>query len=437
MNERLRGSNPRGMPHVVIVGGGFGGLHAVRSLKKASAFVTLIDKRNFHLFQPLLYQVATGGLSPADISSPLRGVLRRQDSVQVVRSEVKGINVNGGQVLLDDSEIQYDYLVLATGSSHHYFGNELWAEHAPGLKTVEDAVAIRNHLFRVFEEAEYELDMTKRMSLLTFVIVGGGPTGVEMAGAIGELAHETIWKDFHNIDPRSSRILVLEMGDRILPSFPEGLSTKAVRSLGELGVEVRTGCRVTSIEEGVVALEYGGREEALHAGTVLWAAGVKASSLGEDLAQETTAQLDDSGRVIVEADCSLPGRPEVFVIGDLAHFAHPNGHPVPAVATAAMQQGDYVGKAIQKRIEGRATEPFRYKEKGRMAVIGRAEAVADLKKLKFSGYPAWLLWLFVHLMYLVGYENRLVVFVQWAWNYFTKNRRARLITEPCRGRDEA
>lgn len=431
MHRQFQEPTHAGKPHVVIVGGGFGGLNAARSLGKAVVFVTLIDKRNFHLFQPLLYQVATGGLSPADISSPLRGVLKRQDSVQILQAEVQAIDTVRRRVFLHDGDIHYDYLVLATGATHHYFGHDEWATKAPGLKTVEDATSIRNRILGVFEEAEYELDLERRTSLMTFVVVGGGPTGVELAGAIGELATQTLRADFRNIDPRGARILLLEAGERILASFPERLSHRAVHSLARLGVEVRTRALVTSIEHGRLQVKHPDREESILADTVLWAAGVKASPLAESISMQSGAGLDRAGRLIVLPDCSVPGHPEIFVIGDAAHFAHQNGDPLPGVAPVAMQQGRYIGRAIRARVRGKEVEPFHYVDKGSLAVIGRAAAVAHMRTLEFSGYPAWLLWLFVHLMYLVGYDNRLLVFIQWALNYFTKNRGARLITEPC------
>jgi NADH dehydrogenase len=387
----------------------------------------LVDRRNHHLFQPLLYQVATGGLSPADIASPLRGVFGRRRNVRVVMAELEDIDPEERVVRLDGGETAYRFLVLATGATHHYFGNDSWRDLAPGLKSVEDAITIRNRIFDAFEKAERETDPKRREALMTFVIVGGGPTGVEMAGAVGELARQTLRRDFRKIDPRRSRILLAEGEDRLLVSFPEDLSAKAAASLKRLGVDVQTSTLVSAIEPGKVVFTRDGKETLIPAETVIWAAGLKASWVGRVLSERTGARLDKSGRVLVEPDCSVAGYPDIFVIGDLAHFEQ-EGVPLPGVAPVAMQQGGYVARAIEARLDGKAIEPFRYVDKGRLAVIGRAAAVADFGRFRFSGYPAWLLWVFVHLTYLVGFQNRLLVLLQWAWNYFTRNRSARLIT---------
>jgi NADH dehydrogenase len=413
---------------VVIIGGGFGGLNAARTLRRAPVSVTLLDRRNFHLFQPLLYQVATGGLSPANIAAPLRGILSRQRNATVLLAEAVDIDVARRAVLLSDGEVTYDTLVVATGASHHYFGHDEWAPLAPGLKTIEDAIEIRRRLLVAFEAAEREPDREVRRAWLTFVVVGGGPTGVELAGALGEIANDTLKHDFRSINPAEAEILLLEAADRVLPVYPADLSAKAERALGRLGVTVRTDSAVTGIEAHAVAIRRGEREEAIAARTVLWAAGVQASPLGRRLAEATGAETDRAGRLIVQPDLTVPGHPEVFVIGDLALCRDERGQPLPAVAPVAMQQGRYVGRVIESRLRDKAVRPFRYRHRGSMATIGRATAVADLGRVHLSGYLGWLAWLFVHLMNLVGYQNRLLVLLQWAWNYVTRNRAARLIT---------
>lgn len=413
--------NPR---HVVIVGGGFGGLNAALRLRRAPARVTLVDRRNFHLFQPLLYQVATGGLSPADITSPLRAVVKRQRNTRVLQAEVADLDADRRRVVLTDGAIDYDTLIVATGARHDYFGNADWADRAPGLKTVEDATRIRARILGAFEAAERETSPEPRQALLTFVVVGAGPTGVELSGAIGELARGTLRRDFRNFDPASSRVLLVEGADRVLPSYPETLSTRARRSLERLGVRVRTATRVQEIDETGVTLVHDRGSERVAAATVLWAAGIRASSLGEVLERRAGAVRDNTGRVGVTGDCSLPGHPEIFVIGDLARFEHGLDEPLPALAGVACQQGAYVARRIRRG----STRPFRYVDRGSLAVIGRAAAVADFGRLRFSGYFAWLVWLFVHIMLLVGFENRVLVFVQWAFNYLTRHRGARLIT---------
>jgi NADH dehydrogenase len=414
---------------VVIIGGGFGGLYAAKSLRRAPVSVTLIDRRNFHLFQPLLYQVATGALSPGEIASPLRHVLRKHRNTKVLLAEVVDIGVEGRRVILRDGETPYDDLVVATGATHHYFGHDQWARAAPGLKTVEDATAIRARVLSAFERAERETDPDQQRAWLNFVIVGGGPTGVELAGALGEIANDTLRRDFRHIDPARSQILLIEGADRVLPTFPADLSGKAERQLMALGVRTRTNAHVTDIHEGGVTVRVGGREECITARTVLWAAGVRASPLGKVLAERAGATLDKAGRVLVEPDLSLPGHPEIRVIGDLANFVHQGGKPLPGVAPVAMQQGHYVAVAIRKKARGEpSTRPFRYFDKGNLATIGRNKAVADFGKFHFAGFPAWFLWVFVHLMYLVEFENRVLVLVKWVFNYITRNRGARLIT---------
>ncbi|HEY9599266.1 MAG TPA: NAD(P)/FAD-dependent oxidoreductase [Cyanophyceae cyanobacterium] len=425
-------NEPENQPlhHVVIVGGGFGGLYAAHHLRKAPVKVTLIDKRNFHLFQPLLYQVATGGLSPADIASPLRAVLSPNKNTKVLMGNVTDINPQQQTVQLHDEELSYDTLIVATGVSHYYFGNEQWASQAPGLKTVEDALDMRHRIFAAFEAAEKEPDPEQRRAWLTFVIVGGGPTGVELAGALAELAHNTLKNDFRSIDTSEARILLLEGVDRVLPPYPPELSAKAQASLERLGVTVQTNTLVTNLEDNLVTIRQGDRTEQIPARTILWAAGMKASGIGEVLAQRTGVKCDRAGRVIVQPDLSLPRYPNIFVIGDLANFPHQyeDGKPLPGVAPVAMQQGDYVARLIQKRLKGETLPAFHYTNYGSLAVIGRNAAVVDLGFVKFSGFFAWLVWIFVHIFFLIEFDNKLLVMIQWAWNYFTRKRGARLIT---------
>jgi NADH dehydrogenase len=415
------------MVRVVIVGGGFGGLYAARSLRRAPVEVTLVDRRNFHLFQPLLYQVATGGLSPADIASPLRSVLRAQPNVTVLLGEVTDFDVAGRRLILSDGELHYDLLIVAAGSRHHYFGNEQWAAVAPGLKTIEDATEIRRRLLLAFETAEREPHPSRRAAWMTFVVVGGGPTGVELAGAVAEIARDTLRKDFRSIDARTSRILLLEGMAQVLPSYPAALAARAKASLERLGVGVRLETRVVDVGPSQVTVRGAGGEERIATRTVLWAAGVRADALAERLSRAAGSETDPAGRLIVEPDLTLPGHPEILVIGDMAHFRQ-DGAPLPALAPVAMAEGRYAARVVRARILGREPAPFRYRDKGTMATIGRSHAVADLGWLRFSGFPAWLVWLFVHLMYLVEFENRLLVLIQWAWSYFTRNRGARLIT---------
>ncbi|HBB31532.1 MAG TPA: FAD-dependent oxidoreductase [Cyanobacteria bacterium UBA8803] len=429
MFNQAKNQNPH---HVVIVGGGFGGLYAAQALKKAPVKVTLIDKRNFHLFQPLLYQVATGELSPADISSPLRGVLSDQKNAQVLMGEVIGVDPQQQTLKLQNTELSYDTLIVATGVSHHYFGNDQWAKKAPGLKTIEDAMEMRRRILLAFEAAEKEPDPEKRRAWLTFVLVGGGPTGVELAGALAELAYNTLKSDFRHINTSETKILLLEGMDRILPPYPPQLSAKAQSSLERLGVTVQTGTLVTTIEDEQVTIRRGEQIEQISAKTILWAAGMKASAMGEALARSTGAQLDRVGRVIVNQDLSVGGYSNIFVIGDLANFPHQykNGQPLPGVAPVAMQEGLYVANLIRKRLKGETLPPFHYRDYGNLAVIGRNSAVVDLGFVKFSGFLAWLAWIFVHIFFLIEFDNKLVVMIQWAWNYFTRKRGARLITNP-------
>jgi NADH:ubiquinone reductase (H+-translocating) len=420
--------------HVVIIGGGFGGLYAAQALKRAPVRVTLIDRRNFHLFQPLLYQIAVGGLSPGDIASPLRSVLRRSNA-KVVMDEVISIEPRQYKLFLRKREIVYDTLIIAAGSRHHYFGNDLWETYAPGLKTIEDALDIRRRVFLTFENAELESDPQKRRALLTFVTIGGGPTGVELAGALGELTRSTLKNEFRAIKPEESNIILLEGGKRILPSYPPSLSTKAQQALERLGVVVRTEALVTEVQTDRVVYRRGNETLEIEAHTTLWAAGMKASSLGTDLSRSTGAETDKAGRVIVNQDLTVPGFSSIFVIGDLAHLST-DGNPLPGLATVAMQQGRYAAKVIRNRLKGKDTKPFRFRNRGNLAVIGRNAAVADLGRVRFSGFSAWLIWAMVHIVYLIEFDNKLLVMIQWMWNYFTRKRGARLITETVRARPD-
>jgi NADH:ubiquinone reductase (H+-translocating) len=422
-------ATPAPAPHrVVIIGGGFGGLYAAKDLGRAPVQVTLVDRRNFHLFQPLLYQVATGGLSPGEIASPLRHVLSRNRNTTVWMGEVTDIDAAGRRVILRDGELPYDTLVVAPGSSHHYFGHNEWAQFAPGLKTIEDATEIRGRILSAFESAEREPDPEKRSAWLTFIVVGAGATGVELAGALGEIANDTLRGDFRSIHPEQACILLLEHADRVLPVYPPNLSAKAEQALIGLGVRTRLCTSVTGIDAEGVMLKQGEHEERIAARTVLWAAGVAASPLGQALARGAGAQLDRGGRVMVDPDLSVPGHPEILVIGDLANFTHQTGKPLPGVAPVAMQEGRYAAQLIRRRVRGQSSPPFHYFDKGSLATIGRAAAVADFGRIQFDGFLAWIAWLFIHLLYLVEFENRLLVLMEWAYNYATHNRGARLIT---------
>ena len=405
---------------MVIVGGGFGGLYAARALGKAPVEVTVVDRTNHHVFQPLLYQVATASLSPSQIAYPIRGVLRHQKNTRVLLADVVAVDPARRVVKLSDGELAYDWLILAPGARHSYFGHAEWEPFAPGLKTLDDALEIRSRILVAFERAERESDPERRRALLTFVVVGGGPTGVELAGAIGEIACKVMARDFRSIDTRDARTILVEAGPRILPAFPADLSEKAERSLERLCVEVRTGEAVTRMESGAVWLG----EERIAAGTVLWAAGVEPSPLARSLG----VPLDRAGRAIVNADLTIPGHPEVFVIGDLAACRDAAGRLLPGLAPVAIQQGEYAARAVMRSVRGEARAPFRYRDKGTMATIGRNAAVVDLGRLRFSGYPAWLLWCFIHILWLIGFRNRFLVMIEWAWAYLRFERSARLIT---------
>lgn len=407
---------------VVIVGGGFAGLNAAKTLADVPVWVTIIDRRNHHLFQPLLYQVATAALSPADIASPIRRVFRKQANVEVLLGEVTSVDTAAREVVLQNDRIGYDYLIIATGASHAYFGNDQWADFAPGLKTLEDALLIRRRILMAFETAERIKDQHERDALMTFVVVGGGPTGVELAGAVAEMANRTLANEFDHIDPKRSRIFLLEGVDRILPPFAPSLSRNARRELERLGVTVRTGTFVTDIDTGGVTIG----DERIEARTVLWAAGVKASSLGAGLG----APLDRAGRVQVQPDLSIQGQPEIFVAGDLAAITSDHGKPVPGVAPAATQQGRWTAQNILRLVNHQPTRPFVYHDRGNMAVVARNEAVAEIAGLKLTGFIAWLAWALVHILNLIGFRNRVQVAVQWFWSYLTHQRGARLITQP-------
>ncbi|QQS49201.1 MAG: NAD(P)/FAD-dependent oxidoreductase [Acidobacteriota bacterium] len=406
-------------PHVIIVGGGFGGLTAARELDRAAVRITLIDRTNHHLFQPLLYQVAMAGLSPAEIAAPIRSILRNQKNVTVLLDEVTGVSLERNELALRDRTIGYDFLVLATGGKTSYFGHDEWERYAPGLKDLEDAVEIRRRVLLAFEAAEKEADPGRKRELLTFVVVGGGPTGVELAGAIAELARFVLARDFRRIDPQSAEILLLEGGPRILSSFEPSLSEKAVRHLNDLGVRVRTEASVTGIDETGVSLG----AERIRVATVIWAAGIRATSLTDKLG----IPVDRAGRLTVAPDLSLPGFPNAFAIGDMTYFEQ-DGKALPGVSPVAMQMGRHAARNILNDLRGKARENFRYLDKGSMATIGRKAAIAEIGRLRLSGFPAWMAWLLVHIWFLIGFRNRFAVMFNWAWSYFTYQRGARLIT---------
>ena len=424
---------PDGQRHrVVIIGGGFGGLYAAQNLKRATVDITLIDKRNFHLFQPLLYQVATGALSPANIASPLRSILKYQNNTKVLLGQVTHIDVEKRQLQLGDDEwIPYDTLILAAGAVNSFFNHPEWEKVSPGLKSIEEATEIRRRILSAFEAAERVSDPVLQERLMTFVIVGGGATGVEMAGAISELARGTLIRDFRHFSSAKARIVIVEGNDRVLGVFPEKLSRRAGKALADMGVELILSSHVKDITDDYVIVENKNSQVAqrIDTSTVIWAAGVKANPLANLLAEATGAKLDRGNRVLVEKDLTVPGHPNIFVIGDMSSANGTDGKPLPGVAPVAMQQGKYVAKVIHRREKGwSAPEGFRYWDKGSMATIGRASAVVDLYWLQFSGFLAWLTWLFIHLMFLVQFQNRIMVFMQWGWNFLTRNRAARLIT---------
>jgi NADH:ubiquinone reductase (H+-translocating) len=408
------------MPRVVIVGGGFGGLYAAKALRRAPVEVTIVDRRNHHVFQPLLYQVAMAALSPGDIASPIRWILRRQKNAEVLLAEATGVDLENRRLRLKDGTLDYDFLIIATGATHAYFGHDEWRRLAPGLKTLEDALEIRRRVLLAFERAERESDGVKRTALLTFVVIGGGPTGVEMAGALAEISRQSLARDFRHFDPGSAKILLLEGGPSILAAFPEDLRASALHDLRKLGVDVRTNSIVTAVAPGVVSIG----SASIASETVLWAAGVSASPLGAALG----VPLDRAGRVHVQPDLTIPGAANVFVIGDLATLAGDDGRPLPGVAQVAIQMGKHAVHNILRALEHQPLRPFHYHDLGNMATIGRASAIADFGRFHLRGWVAWLAWLFVHILNLIGFRNRLVVFVQWAWAYFSYQRAIRLIT---------
>jgi NADH dehydrogenase len=409
------------LPQVVIIGGGFAGLAAARRLRHVSCEVTLVDRHNHHVFQPLLYQVATAGLSPGDIASPIRWILRKHDRLRVLLANVERIDTAARHVVLDRGDrLAYDYLIVCAGATHSYFGHDDWSRNAPGLKTLDDALGLRRRVLLAFEEAEREHNPERQRFLLTFVIIGGGPTGVELAGALAEIARHALRREFDAVDPASARILLVEAGPSILPAFPESLRESARRALERLGVQVRVGSAVTEVTDGSVAIGH----ERIDAHTIMWAAGVAAESISRDLGPE----LDRAGRVIVNPDLSVPGHPGVFVAGDLASFSHQTGKPLPGVAQVAIQEGAQAAANVGNLIAGRTTKTFHYRDPGNMATIGRHAAIADFGFLRVSGYLGWLLWLFVHILFLIGFRNRVSVMLQWAVAYLTYQRSVRLIT---------
>jgi NADH:ubiquinone reductase (H+-translocating) len=425
---------------VVIVGGGFAGLYAAKGLGDDDRLdVTLVDRRNFHLFQPLLYQIATGALSPGEIAQPLRAILRKKRQVTVLLGEAVAIDPAARLVRLSDGgTIGYDSLVVATGAHHSYFGHDEWQPFAPGLKTIEDAIEIRRRILIAFEAAERETDPERSDAWMTFVVVGGGPTGVELAGALGEIANDTLRRDFRTIQPPKARIILVEALDRVLPTYPPGLSRSAARQLGRLGAQVRTSTRVTHVDDRSVTVQVGERVEKIPARTVLWAAGVQASTFGRRVAEALDVEPDRAGRITVGPDLTVPGHPDVFVVGDGSVVARrggggPGGAVVPGVAPAAIQEGSYVARTIRKRVRGETVSGFRYRDRGDVATIGRLSGVADLRWLgrlgHMSGFIAWVMWLAIHIVYLIGFSNRLVVIIRWTWSFFTRGRNTRLITE--------
>jgi NADH dehydrogenase len=428
---------------VVVVGGGFGGIQAAQKLRRGPVDVTLVDRRNFHLFQPLTYQIATGALSAGDIAYPLRAMFTRDENVRVLLGEVAEIDLDAHRLHLRSVEgvpvpdtLDYDTLIVAGGSAYSYFGHDDWSEYAAEVKSLESALTVRGRILSAFEAAESDPDAGQREAWLTFAVVGGGPTGVEMAGQIGELAHDTLKGDFRNIDSRTGRILLIEAGDRLLATFPHRLSRKAQRSLERLGVTPMLGANVVGIDEHSVTVDHGGgKTERIPARTVIWAAGVTASTLAADLAKLTGAELDRAGRITVEPDLTLPGHPEVFALGDMVRVRKQDGsvETLPGVAPVAMQQGRYAGRTVLERLGGEKSHPFRYHDKGNLATIGRGAAVADVKGIQLSGFIAWITWVFVHLWYLIGFSNRVLVFIQWGFSFVTHGRGARLITEGAPG----
>lgn len=428
MNPSNHAEEMLNWPHVVIVGGGFGGLYCAKKLAHQKVRVTLIDKRNFHLFQPLLYQVATGGLSAGDIASPLRFVFKDAPNVQTLMDEVIDVNVDKQQVVCKGRSVDYDHLVVAAGSKYNYFGNDQWEEKAPGLKTVEDALEIRHLVFRAFEMAEQAQTKEEQDAWLTFVIVGAGPTGVELAGALGELAHMTLNNDFHQLDTTRTKILLVEGMNRVLPVYTDKLSESAKKSLEKLGVTVQTGTFVTGIDNQQVTLKHGDTVETLRSKTIIWAAGIQAGPLATVLAKKVNAEQDRAGRILSHQDFSIGTADNLYVIGDMVAFKHEDGTPLPGVAPAAMQAGEYVAQSILAKYSGKTLKPFTYDDKGSLAVIGKNSAVGLVGNKPVTGFIAWGVWLLVHIRYLVEFDNKVLVLIQWIWMYFTRRKRVRLIT---------
>jgi NADH:ubiquinone reductase (H+-translocating) len=416
-------------PHVVIIGGGFAGINAAKALSRAPVRLTVLDRKNHHTFQPLLYQVALAVLSPAEIASPIRSIMRRARNAQVLLGEVTGFDLQNRLVKMGSTELGYDYLIVAAGATHAYFGHPEWEKTAPGLKSIEDAIEIRRRVLVAFENEEREALIKGLHPMLNFVVIGAGPTGVELAGAISDISRRYMQHDFRGIDPKQARIVLLEAGPRVLPAYPEDLSQSAEKQLRDLGVEVRTHAMVTNVEPGWVTVG----QERIPATVILWGAGVAASPLGRMLGAPT----DKAGRVLVSPDLSVPGHPEVFVTGDLAASKMKDGRLVPGLAPAAIQMGKFAARQIKRSIAGKPREEFHYLDKGTLATIGRSKAVADLGKLHFSGYFAWLAWLFIHLFFLIGFRNRLMVMAEWAWDYITYNHSARLITDTAEEEENA
>jgi NADH:ubiquinone reductase (H+-translocating) len=416
-------------PHIVIIGGGFGGLNAACNLGKKGFPVTLIDKQNYHLFQPLLYQVATGFLTPGDIASPLRSVLARHKSVRVIMDEVTNISSSDNTVITTKNSYTYDQLIIAAGASTSYFGNDTWAKNSTGLKTIDDSLTLRSQILTAFEEAERSDIEKERERLLTFVIVGAGPTGVELAGALSELSKATLKNEFRSFDPSACRIILFEGADRILPTFSPKISKYTEKILVKLGVEVQTNTFVKNIEEGFIEVEKEGSRVRINAGLVTWAAGVKAAPISLAIKNTLNLAPDKSGRIKVAKDLSIPEHPEIFVIGDLAYLENKYGKPLPGLAPVAMQQGKYLAKLIYNRTLGRSTKPFSYFDKGNMAVIGKGRAVAEIGRVSITGLPAWVSWAIIHIYFLIEFENKFIVFLRWIWNYITNKRGSRLITK--------
>lgn len=422
---------------VVIIGGGFAGLSAALALKDSNVSVTLLDKRNFHLFQPLLYQIATGSLSESEIASPLRSILAGRKNVTVYKTEVRHIDLQQKTIHSDTMQLEYDSLIVATGVTHNYYGNYQWAQYAPGLKSVEDALEIRQRIFMAFERAEKELDLEKRNAQMRFVIIGSGPTGVELAGSLGELAHHTLKNDFRNIDPKNVEILLIEGFERVLPPYSSKLSAIAADDLTKLGVQIMTNAKVVDIQNDHVKIIYNDIESIIATRTVIWAAGMQATPITKDIAKQSGAELDRMGRISVSEDLSLPGFNNVYILGDIAACKNEEGNLLPGIAPVAKQEGDYVAQVIIAKLNSKSIAKFKYFDKGNMAVIGRNKAVAQLGKFQLSGYFAWVIWVFVHIWFLIGFDSKLGIMLRWAWNYWTDKRQARLITLENANRDNS